>query len=229
MGPAPLKAVLFDFDYTLADSAVGVIDCVRYAQRRMGLDLSGEEEIRRTIGLSVPDIVATLNGEAERGRSGEFGRLFLERADRVMAAGTVVFEAVPGVLEELHARGVACAIASTKYRYRIEGILDREGLRHLVGAVVGAEDVAEHKPDPECLHLALERLGVDAAESLYVGDSLPDAEAARRGGIRFVAVLSGTTGAPAFAPYAPLALLDGVAQLPGWLREQRLAPEAVHG
>ena len=138
-----------------------------------------------------------------------------------------VLRAVPGVLEELHARGVACGIASTKYRYRIEGILDREGLRHLVGAVVGAEDVAEHKPDPGCLHLALERLGVDADESLYVGDSLPDAEAALRGGIRFTAVLSGTTGAPAFAPYAPLALLDGVAQLPRWLREQRLMPEAV--
>lgn len=228
MGPTPLKAVLFDFDYTLADSSVGVIDCVRYAQRRMGLDLSGEEEIRRTIGLSVPDIVATLNGEAERGRSEEFGRLFLERADRVMAAGTVVFDAVPGVLEELRARGVACAIASTKYRFRIEEILDREGLRHLVGAVVGAEDVSEHKPDPACLRLALERLGVAAGESLYVGDSLPDAEAARRGGIRFVAVLSGTTGAPAFDSYAPLALLDGVTQLPGWLREQRLAPEAVH-
>lgn len=229
MGPAPLKAVLFDFDYTLADSSVGVIDCVRYAQRRMGLDLSGEEEIRRTIGLSVPDIVAALNGESERGRSEEFGRLFLERADRVMAAGTVVFDAVPGLLEELHARGISCAIASTKYRYRIEGILDREGLRHLVGAVVGAEDVAEQKPDPGCLHLALERLGVAAAESLYVGDSLPDAEAARRGGIRFVAVLSGTTESLVFADYAPLALLDGVAQLPAWLREQRLAPEAVHG
>ena len=148
MGPAPLKAVLFDFDYTLADSSVGVIDCVRHAQRRMGLDLSGEEEIRRTIGLSVPDIVAALNGEAERPRSEEFGRLFLERADRVMAAGTVVYDAVPGVLEDLHARGVVCGIASTKYRYRIEGILDREGLRHLVGAVVGAEDVTEHKPDP---------------------------------------------------------------------------------
>ena len=228
MGPPPLKAVLFDFDYTLADSSVGVIDCVRHAQRRMGLDLSGQEEIRRTIGLPVPDILATLNGEAERPRSKEFGRLFLERADRVMAAGTVVFDAVPGVLEELHARGVACAIASTKYRYRIEGILHREGLRHLVGAVVGAEDVAEHKPDPSCLRLALERLGVETAESLYVGDSLPDAEAARRAEIRFVAVLSGTTRAPAFAPYAPLALLDGVAQLPGWLRQQRLAPEAVH-
>lgn len=229
MGPAPLKAVLFDFDYTLADSSVGVIDCVRHAQRRMGLDLSGEEEIRRTIGLSVPDILATLNGEAERGRSGEFGRLFLERADQVMAAGTVVFDAVPGVQEELRSRGLACGIASTKYRYRIEGILDREGLRHLVGAVIGAEDVSEHKPDPSCLHMALERLGVDAGESLYVGDSLSDAEAARRGGIRFAAVLSGTTWAPAFAPYAPLALLDGVAQLPGWLQARRLAPEAVHG
>ena len=229
MGLTPLKAVLFDFDYTLADSSVGVIDCVRYAQRRMGLDLSGEVEIRRTIGLSVPNILAALNGEAERGRSVEFGRLFLERADQVMAAGTVVYDAVPGVLEELRSRGVACAIASTKYRYRIEGILDREGLRHLVGAVIGAEDVTEHKPDPCCLYMALDRLQVDAGASLYVGDSLSDAEAARRGAIRFVAVLSGTTGAPAFAPYAPLALLDGVARLPGWLQAQQMSPEAVHG
>lgn len=211
------RAVIFDFDYTLADSSPGVIDCVRTAQARMGLALSEPEAIRRTIGLSVPDTLAALAGEGLRPRADEFGRRFRERADEVMADNTVVYAAVPAVLRRLRHLGAQCAIATTKFRYRIEAILRREGLDGLVDVVVGAEDVAAHKPDPACLTFALDRLGVPAGAALYVGDSLPDAEAARRAGIPFAAVRTGPTPACALRDRGPIAILDSVADLPAWL------------
>ena len=212
-----IEAVLFDFDYTLADSSAGIIDCIETAQAGMELPISGPEAIRHTIGLAVPEILVTLNGEDCRHRADEFGRRFRARADEVMAHNTVIYEAVPNVLRALVADGVRNAIASTKFRYRIESILAREGLQIFVHTVIGAEDVVQHKPDPECLLAALRQLDVSADEALYVGDSLPDAEAASRAAIDFVAVLTGTTTARQFAAFEPVAVLDDVSALPGWL------------
>lgn len=211
------RTVIFDFDYTLADSSVGIIDCIQTAQLGMELPRSSEDAIRRTIGLSVPEILSTLNGSEQSHRVDEFRKRFQSRADEVMADNTFVYEGVPGVFQNLADRGVRNAIASTKFRYRIEGILQREGLAPLVHTVVGAEDVAEHKPDPACLQLALTQTKADATQALYVGDSLADAEAAQRAAIDFVAVLTGTTTATDFAAFASVAILEDVAALPEWM------------
>ena len=214
---SPPRTVIFDFDYTLADSSVGIIDCIQTAQLGMELPRSTEDAIRRTIGLSVPDILSTLNGGEQSHRVDEFRKRFQSRADEVMADNTFIYEGVPGVFQNLADRGIRNAIASTKFRYRIEAILQREGLAELVHTVVGAEDVAEHKPDPSCLLLALTKTEADAREALYVGDSLADAEAAQRATIDFVAVLSGTTTATDFAAFASVAILKDVAALPEWM------------
>lgn len=211
------RAVIFDFDYTLADSSAGIIDCIQTSQAGMELPISGPEVIRNTIGLAVPEILVTLNGEQYRYRAEEFGRHFQRRADEVMADNTYIYDAVPKVLRTLVAAELRNAIASTKFRYRIESILARDGLQTFVHTVVGAEDVVQHKPDPECLFAALRQLEVSADEALYVGDSLPDAEAASRATIDFVAVLTGTTTALEFAAFEPVAVLDDVSALPGWL------------
>ena len=127
-----------------------------------------------------------------------FARLFVARADQVMAGKTVLFSTVPGMVKRLREHGLMLGIVSTKYRRRIEGILERERLLDSFAVIVGGEDVSQHKPDPESLLLALERLGVLPGEALYVGDSVTDAQAARRAGVPFVAVLSGTTSKEAF-------------------------------
>jgi len=211
------RTVIFDFDYTLADSSVGIIDCIQTAQLGMELPRSSEDAIRRTIGLSVPEILSTLNGSEQSHRVDEFRKRFQSRADEVMADNTFVYEGVPGVFQNLADRGIRNAIASTKFRYRIEGILQREGLAPLVHTVVGAVDVAEHKPDPACLQLALTQTKADATQALYVGDSLADAEAAQRAAIDFVAVLTGTTTVTDFAAFASVAILEDVAALPEWM------------
>ncbi|HJP32248.1 MAG TPA: HAD-IA family hydrolase [Candidatus Latescibacteria bacterium] len=212
-----LRAVIFDFDYTLADSSKGIIDCIQTAQAGMELPISDPEAIRHTIGLAVPEILATLNGEEQRSRTDEFARRFRDRADEVMADQTFIYSGVRQTLESLKAADVYSAIASTKFRYRIEEILERDGLRSLVNTVIGAEDVAQHKPDPACLHAVLEKLGISADEALYVGDSPPDGEAAQRAGIDFVAVLTGTTPASGFDSFCPVVVLDDVSALPRWL------------
>jgi phosphoglycolate phosphatase len=206
-------AILFDFDYTLADSSLGAIDCIRFALCELGLPPVSDEAVCRTIGLSLPDTLAALARPQPTDVSAAFARLFVEQADRVMADKTVLLPGVRELVTRLHACELALGIVSTKYRRRIETILGREGLLSLFAVIVGGEEVSAHKPDPEGLFLAMERLGVEPAEALYVGDSVTDAEAAQRAGVPFVGVLSGTTGRKDFEGVPRHAILTQLSQL----------------
>jgi len=205
--------VIFDFDYTLADSSRGVLECINHAFKGMGLPKVAAEDAQRTIGLSLPNILVTLAGREHEGRAGEFARLFVERANEVMTDQTYVFEEVPEVIRRLKDEGVTLGIVSTKFRRRIEEILGRVELLELFDVIVGGEDVSRHKPDPEGLLAAIERLGGSPSGSLYVGDSVTDAETARRAGVPFAAVLNGVTPREAFKDYPAYRILDDLDEL----------------
>jgi phosphoglycolate phosphatase len=207
------KAVLLDFDYTLADSSQGVIDCIGFALGELGLAPVPDDAACRTIGLTLPDTLRVLAGPQPAWVSAQFSQRFVEQAERVMVDKTVLLPGVREALAQLQAQGLVLGIVSTKYRRRIETTLQRDRLIDPFAVIVGGEDVLAHKPDPESLWLAMGRLGVRPEETLYVGDSLSDAEAAERAGVPFAAVLSGKTSQEAFTPYASWAVVDELAEL----------------
>jgi len=130
-----------------------------------------------------------------------FIRLFVKHADVIMVGMTYFFENIPNILKSLKTKGIKLGIVSTKFRYRIETILAQHGMSELFDIIVGVEDVLSPKPDPEGLIMAIERLELQSSDVLYIGDSVTDAETARRGGIAFAAVLSGVTKRDAFLSY----------------------------
>ena len=211
------QALLFDFDYTLADSSSAVVECANHALKGMGLEPASPDAIRRTIGLSLPDTLAALAGEEHRSRALEFRRLWRELSDHIMVRDTKLLPGMVEALEPLREKGLRLGIVSTKYRSRIAAVLDREGVGHLFDTIVGGEDVSEHKPHPEGLLRALEQLGLAASVTLYVGDSTIDASAAERAGVEFIAVLSGVTEEAEFAGHRPKAVLGGLGELQGLL------------
>jgi len=214
---SPVQAVIFDFDYTLADSSRGVVECINFALDSLGLPAVSAEKACLTIGLSLSDTLVHLVGESAAAQSDEFVRLFIERADEVMADLTILFESVPQTIAVLKEQGLGLGIVSTKFRYRIESILRREGLLDVFDAIIGGEDVPNHKPNPEGLRLAMERLGRSPLDCVYVGDSVVDAETAERAGVPFVAVLSGATPREAFGACDVRQVLEHVCDLPGWI------------
>jgi phosphoglycolate phosphatase len=208
------SSVIFDFDYTLADSSKGVIECVNYAFRTMNLPEVSEAVIRGTIGVSLRETFRILTQEAHENRSDEFNRLFTERADEVMLDRIALFDSVKPTIEKLVGSGLTLGIVSTKFRYRIEAFLQRENIADSFKVVVGGEDVIAHKPDPTGLRMVIDRLGNTPSNVVYVGDSVVDAETAKRASMPFVAVLSGVTSKTAFRGYAPLAIIDNLRSLP---------------
>ncbi|HSB35333.1 MAG TPA: HAD family hydrolase, partial [Thermoanaerobaculia bacterium] len=91
----------------------------------------------------------------------------------------------PGVLSALGERDVATCVATNTNRPLAERILSLVGLTPLLDGVAAADEAGAGKPDPAVLHLASRKLGVPLAESLFVGDSRYDEEAARRAPVAF--------------------------------------------
>ena len=208
------RAILFDFDLTLADSTKGVIECVNFALDGMDLPRADEDRIKHTIGLSLKATFESLAGKNRSGDTDVFISRYVERADQIMADLTVVYDCVPDTAARLVETGFELGIVSTKFRYRIEDILEREGLSDRFGVIVGGEDVTEHKPHPEGLLTAVSRLRMKTRNVYYVGDSMVDALTAERAGIPFIAVLTGTTRENEFNELPNFAVIKDVSVLP---------------
>ncbi|MDA1314387.1 MAG: HAD-IA family hydrolase [Acidobacteria bacterium] len=214
---AAARGILFDFDYTLADSSRAVVECVRVAFDSMALSQPLADSIRRTIGLSLPETFRVLSGQDGDARVEEFRSHFRNRSNEIMVDWTEFLPGVAGVVEALTQRPLKLGIVSTKYRSRIEATLLRDGLASYFETIVGGDDVAENKPDPGGLLMAASRLGFSLDELIYVGDSVTDAEAAQRAKMPFAAVLTGPTRGEEFDSYSPLARMTKLAELPGHL------------
>ena len=208
-----VETVIFDFDYTLADASAGIVACIDYAFGRLHLPCVAPDVARRTIGLSLPHTLVALAGAEQAEKAEVFSRLFVEHADRIMVDMTTLLPGVHQTVGQLRNAGVGLGIVSTKYRYRIQATLQREGLSGSFDVVVGGEDVSELKPDPQGLLMAMARLGGEAETTLYVGDSVTDAVAAARAEIPFVAILSGVTPREAFREHPVYATIGSLPEL----------------
>lgn len=208
-----MKAILFDFDYTLADSSRGIIACANHALREMGLQISHEDAIRRTIGLSLPDTFSRLTGVLDEQARTRFKELFLGRAREVMADLTELCPRVRETLPDLLSKHARLGIVSTKIADSIKKILDKEGVRSHFAVIVGGDDVAKPKPDPEGVHFALRALGVAAQDCAYVGDSVIDLQTARNSGLAFVGVLTGVTPREELERAGAKMLIESLSQL----------------
>jgi phosphoglycolate phosphatase len=207
------KAVIFDFDYTLADSSKGVYQCINYALERLGFPNVAYPEACKTIGLSLENTFICLTHNSEREKIEQFIRLFTNHADKVMTNNTFIYKNVPQTLNYLKGSGFKIGITSTKYRYRICEILTNNNLISLFDSIIGGEDVSSHKPNPEGIYKIIEALKVDKNECVYIGDSIVDAETAINADISFIVVLTGTTRKEDIIGYRPVLIINRIDEL----------------
>lgn len=209
------KAVVFDYDFTLGDSAEGIVESCNYALGKLGFPKKTGKEIRLTVGLSLRETFRILTGSGDDTAAERFTELFRKRADEVMTDSTAMYEDALPTLSELRRRGIKTAIVTSKFRYRIDEILRKFNAESLIGVIVGSDDVNRQKPDPEGLIKALDLLGTESGETLYVGDSRVDALAARSAGIPFAAVLTGTT--EDFSEFSPVIVAENLREVLGFV------------
>lgn len=208
-----LKAIIFDFDYTLGDSTNGIALSINYALEKLGYEAKELTTIKKTIGLSLKDTYTVLTKRKNIEEAEQFSQLFKEKADQVMVENTQLYKGVKEVLQSLKMNGYKIAIVTTKFHYRIEQILDKFRVTDLIDLIVGLEDVREAKPNPEGLNYAISKLRVKKDEILYVGDSVVDAKTAQNAEVHFAAVLTGATKREEFESYSKVYVSDSVEEI----------------
>ena len=215
------RAVLFDFDYTLGDSTAPIVASYTAALTAMGWPAPEREAVRHTVGYTLEDGYTMITGDADAEHRSEFFHRFKEHAAPIMAQTTDLCPGAAELLDWLKKSGVPAGIVSTKGGDVIDGIFQRQGLRDRLALIVGGQDVTRAKPDPEGLNLAVEHLKEDKRAVLFCGDTVIDAETARRAGVDFCAVLNGTTPAEAFDAYPHVHIAPDLAELLDWLKERK--------
>lgn len=214
------KAVLFDFDYTIGDSTKPIVESYTAALTAMGYPAPERDAVRRTVGYTLYDGYTMLTGDADEEHRQDFFRRFKVHAKDIMTTDTVLCPGAEELLDWLRANQIPAGIVSTKGGDVLEAIFQRLGLRDRLSLIVGGQDVKNPKPDPEGLNFALVRLGLEKDEVLFCGDTVIDAETARRAGVDFCAVLNGTTPAEAFGDYPHIHIAPDLADLLGWMKEE---------
>ena len=181
-----MEALLFDFNGTLSDDEG--VQCAIFGElfAEQGRPIGEQEYFDELAGRSDPEIVERWLGAGHPAAAEVLERrvqLFRERAGDGSTVPPHVRDAV------LRAAGRArLAIVSGAARSEVETVLQAAGL-DVFDVIVSAEDVARGKPDPEGYLLALEQLGVRAADAVAIEDAPPGIAAAKAAGLRCVAVL----------------------------------------
>lgn len=221
------QAVLFDFDYTLGDSTGPIAMGYRGGLTAMGWPAPTVEQVRPTIGHTLQDGYTMLTGDDNEEHRDEFYHRFRQavgeqavlRGDgkAAMITETRLFPGARELLTALKEAGVAAGIVSTKLGATIRAIFAYNGMEDAVRPVIGGEDVARPKPDPQGMNTALAQLGLQPEQVLFCGDTVIDARTARCAGTDFCAVLNGTTPAEAFAAYPCVHIAPDLWELRDWL------------
>ena len=185
--PPRRLALLFDLDGTLVDSVGLILASFRHAcATTLGRVPADEEWIP---GIGTP-LQAQFGPFAESREQLEalvraYRAFQREHHDRL----TREFEGTRETMALLHGRGHPTALVTSKIVELAERALRFTGLRDFIDVVIGADSTARHKPDPEPVRVALERLGSATSEAVFVGDSPHDIAAGNAAGVLTVAAL----------------------------------------
>ncbi len=213
--PCPsFRAVLFDFDGTLADSYAAITASVNHVRARYGLPPLGEAEVRPHVGRGAERL---LEGTVGQGDMAANLAAYRTHHPSVMYEGTRLLPGAGETLRTLRGRGLKLGVCSNKPVTFTRELLGWLGVAGCFDAVLGPEDVARPKPAPDMLLAALQQLEVSPAEALYVGDMTVDIQTARSAGLAVWVVATGSDSPEALAAAKPDRMLQGLCELPDLL------------
>lgn len=188
------RAVILDVDGTLIDSndahAAAWVD----VGREFGFDIEFAH-VRRLIGKGGDKVLPEVTGlEEDDARGAKMkerrGEIFRERYLPTLEP----FPDARELLERMRADGMTLSVATSASEEDMGALLEQAGIEDLIEERTSSGDAEESKPDPDIVEAALKAAGVEAGEAVMLGDTPYDVEAARRAGVRCVAVRCGGWG-----------------------------------
>jgi phosphoglycolate phosphatase len=188
----PIKLLMFDLDGTLVDTCRDITNALNHALNSYGLKGLMVEDTKKLVGEGLTKLVEkVLGGEKDRLRDDVLGK-FLDYYQEHIGDYSREYPYVRDTLEML--TGYRKAVISNKRESLSTRLLDLLGILKYFDLVVGSDTTSEKKPSAVPVIYVLQRLHVSAADALMIGDSNYDIEAARKAGVRTIAVTYGYRG-----------------------------------
>jgi phosphoglycolate phosphatase len=235
----PLRAVLFDLDGTLLDTAEDIALALNRALAEQQLPGLSTAVVRLMIGRGVPTLIqralTRLGTAADSADAPRLLERFHFHYQRLAELGDIHTRVYPGVtagFAALKAMPVGIAVVTNKPQAAARDLLDRFRLSPWIDVVIGGDSGLPQKPHPDPLLRACETLKVPAAQALMVGDSQTDVLAARAAGMPVVCVPYGYNEGNDPRELPCDAFIENVGELPALLTQSggRIGSRAaLHG
>lgn len=211
------RAIIFDLDGTLVDSAPDIAEAINAGFGPLGVPPFPIEDVKTMIGGGAQVAISraaklaklALDPETEAGVLARFMEVYA----RASAEGRGLYPSVHDVLSGLRNKGVGLALCTNKAEHITHITLEALGIAGYFTAVVAARNDLPKKPHPAMLLKALEPFRIAARDAVMVGDSHADVEGGRAAGCRVIAVSYGYSSTPA-ADLGADCVIDDLTELP---------------
>lgn len=190
-----IRAVFFDLDGTLADTAPDLGGALNELLREVGRAPLDMGSLRPYVSAGTRGMLGIGFGLApDDADYPDLAKRFLELYAARLCVGTRLFDGMAALLEELERRGIVWGVVTNKPARFTEPLMDCLLLTERMAAIVSGDSAPKPKPAPDTLFLACEQAGVPPRLTLYVGDDLRDIQAAHAAGMRAIAAGWGYLG-----------------------------------
>ena len=214
----PLRAVLFDLDGTLLDTAPDMVGALNALRREEGLEPLAHDLVRPAVSHGAARVVKTGFPDAAAEDAAALQRRFLALYRGALSQGTQLFPGMDGVLDTLARRRLKSGIVTNKPAWLTNPLLEQLGLRARFDCVISGDTLAERKPHPLPLLHAAKLAGVAPGECVYVGDAERDVQAAHAAGMEALVANYGYLQADEDSTaWGGDAYLEQAVDLLGWL------------
>lgn len=213
-----LRLLVFDWDGTLMDSVGTIVACTQAVVRDLELGDVPEELIRGTIGLGLRETIEHLVPGCDDALFARIIDSYRHHWHLTYRDHPVLFTGVEPMLRAFAGEGWLLAVATGKSRRGLSYALDQTGLRDFFHSTRTADE-AFSKPHPQMLLEILDDLGVGRTEAVMIGDTTFDLEMARNAGTAGIGVCTGSHCREELQRFEPIACLERVVDLPGWLAD----------
>ncbi len=195
MSHAPIKAVLFDLDGTLVDTAPDLAYAANLVRGESGLPPLPEVDYRPAASAGARGLLkVALNLTPDHAEFDRHRERFLAGYRAHISRSSCLFAGMPAVLAQIHRIGAVWGVVTNKPAWLTGPLMEQLGLSAASAVTVSGDEVANAKPAPDALLHACKLIDVEPRHCVYVGDDLRDIIAGRAAGMRTLAADWGYLG-----------------------------------